>query len=104
MATAWMIGVFLALAAVGVPVCAAMGLAGFLGLYLIDAPLDTFVRYMQHDVRSVPLLAVPFFILAGNVMNEFGLTRRIFDFIESLFGWMRAGAGPVDAGASVFFQ
>ena len=103
MATAWMIGVFLALAAAGLPVCAAMGLAAFLGLGLIDAPLDTFVRYMQHDVRSVPLLAVPFFILAGNVMNEFGLTRRIFDFIESLFGWMRAGLAQVTVLSSVMF-
>ena len=78
MATAWMIALFLGLAAAGVPVCAAMGMSAFLGLALIDAPLDTFVRYMQHDVRSVPLLAIPFFILAGNVMNVFGLTRRIF--------------------------
>ncbi|HEV3009694.1 MAG TPA: TRAP transporter large permease subunit, partial [Burkholderiales bacterium] len=69
MATGWMIATFLVLAALGVPVCAAMGVAAFLGLALIDAPLDTFVRYMQHDVRSVPLLAIPFFILAGNVMN-----------------------------------
>ena len=103
MATAWMIGVFLALAAAGVPVCAAMGLAAFLGLTLIDAPLDTFVRYMQHDVRSVPLLAIPFFILAGNVMNSFGLTRRIFDFIESLVGWARAGLAQVTVLSSVMF-
>lgn len=103
MATAWMIGVFLTLAAAGVPVCAAMGLAAFLGLSLIDAPLDTFVRYMQHDVRSVPLLAIPFFILAGNVMNTFGLTRRIFDFIESLVGSARAGLAQVTVLSSVMF-
>lgn len=103
MATAWMIGVFLTLAAAGVPVCAAMGLGAFLGLALINAPLDTFVRYMQHDVRSVPLLAIPFFILAGNVMNVFGLTRRIFDFIESLVGWARAGLAQVTVLSSVMF-
>ncbi len=103
MATAWMIGVFLALAAAGVPVCAAMGLGAFLGLLLIDAPLDTFVRYMQHDVRSVPLLAIPFFILAGNVMNTFGLTKRIFDFVESLVGWARAGLAQVTVLSSVMF-
>ena len=67
MATAWMIAVFLGLAAVGVPVCASMGIGAFLGLALINAPLDTFPRYELHDVRSVPLLAIPFFILAGNL-------------------------------------
>jgi len=103
MATAWMIATFLALAAAGVPVCAAMGMSAFLGLALIDAPLDTFVRYMQHDVRSVPLLAIPFFILAGNVMNVFGLTRRIFEFVESLVGWMRAGLAQVTVLSSVMF-
>jgi tripartite ATP-independent transporter DctM subunit len=103
MATAWMIAAFLALAAVGAPVCASMGMAAFLGLWLIDAPLDTFVRYMEHDVRSVPLLAIPFFILAGNVMNVFGLTRRIFEFVESLVGWMRAGLAQVTVLSSVMF-
>lgn len=103
MATAWMIVLFLGLAAAGVPVCAAMGMSAFLGLALIDAPLDTFVRYMQHDVRSVPLLAIPFFILAGNLMNSFGLTRRIFEFIESLVGWMRAGLAQVTVLSSVMF-
>ena len=103
MATGWMIATFLVLAALGVPVCAAMGVAAFLGLALIDAPLDTFVRYMQHDVRSVPLLAIPFFILAGNVMNVFGLTRRIFEFIESIVGWVRAGLAQVTVLSSVMF-
>jgi len=103
MATLWMIVAFLALAAAGVPVCASMGMSAFLGLALIDAPLDTFVRYLQHDVRSVPLLAIPFFILAGNVMNVFGLTRRIFEFVESLVGWMRAGLAQVTVLSSVMF-
>ena len=103
MATTCMIATFLALAAVGVPVCAAMGLAAFLGLAMIDAPLDTFVRYMQHDVRSVPLLAIPFFILAGNLMNSFNLTKRIFDFVESLVGWVRAGMAQVTVLSSVMF-
>jgi C4-dicarboxylate transporter DctM subunit len=98
-----MIGVFLGLAALGVPVCAAMGIGAFLGLALIDAPLDTFPRYMLHDVRSVPLLAIPFFILAGNLMNRFGLTRRIFEFIECLVGAVTAGLAQVTVLSSVVF-
>jgi tripartite ATP-independent transporter DctM subunit len=103
MATGWMIGVFLGLASLGVPVCAAMGIGAFLGLALIDAPLDTFPRYMLHDVRSVPLLAIPFFILAGNLMNRFGLTRRIFEFVESLVGFLTAGLAQVTVLSSVIF-
>lgn len=103
MATAWMIGIFLALAALGVPVCAAMGTGAFVGLFLIDAPFDVFPRYMLHDVRSVPLLAIPFFILAGNLMNRFGLTRRIFEFIESLVGKFTAGLAQATVLSSVIF-
>ena len=103
MATLWMIVTFLGLAIVGVPVCAAMGIGAFLGLFLIGSPFDVFPRYMLHDVRSVPLLAIPFFILAGNMMNRFGLTRRIFEFIQSLFGAVTAGMAQVNVLSSIVF-
>ena len=103
MASFWMIALFLALAAVGVPMCAAMGVGAFVGLLLIDVPLDTLPRYMLHDVRSVPLLAIPFFILAGNLMNVFGLTRRIFEFLQTLVGFIRAGLAQVSVLSSVVF-
>jgi len=103
MATLWMICTFLGLAIVGIPVCAAMGIGAFLGLFLIGAPFDVFPRYMLHDVRSVPLLAIPFFILAGNLMNRFGLTRRIFEFIQSLFGAVTAGMAQVNVLSSIIF-
>ncbi len=103
MATLWMIVTFLSLAALGVPVCASMGVGAFLGLALIDAPFDTFPRYVLADVRSVPLLAIPFFILAGNLMNRFGLTRRIFDFIQTLVGAFTAGLAQVTVLSSVIF-
>ncbi len=103
MATLWMISIFLGLAIVGVPVCAAMGIGAFVGLFLIDAPFDVFPRYMLHDVRSVPLLAIPFFVLAGNLMNRFGLTLRIFECIQSLFGAVRAGMAQVNVLSSVMF-
>lgn len=98
-----MIFTFLGLAMAGVPVCAAMGLGALLGLWLIDVPLDTFPRYMLHDVKTVPLLAIPFFILAGNLMNRFGLTRRIFEFIETVVGWVRAGLAQVTVLSAVVF-
>src|SRR2546423_7227254 len=103
MATGWMIGVFLGLAALGVPVCASMGIGAFLGLALIDAPLSTFPRYMLHDVRSVPLLAIPFFVLAGNLMNQFDLTKRIFDFMGHLVSLFAGGLAQVNVITTCIF-
>ncbi|MGE0798700.1 MAG: TRAP transporter large permease [Lautropia sp.] len=103
MASLWMITIFLGLAAIGVPMCAAMGIGAFIGLTLLDLPLETFARYMLHDVRSVPLLAIPFFILGGNLMNAFGLTRRIFEFLQALIGFVRAGLAQAAVLSSVVF-
>lgn len=91
MASFAMIVVLLGLMPLRVPVCAAMGISALAGLIVLDMPLNTLVRYMATDVRSVPLLAIPFFILAGNLMNHFDLTRRIFDFLEALVGYFSGG-------------
>ena len=58
---------------------------------------------MINGVDSFPLLAVPFFILAGNLMNTAGITERIFNFALAMVGWMRGGLGHVNVGASVIF-
>ena len=58
---------------------------------------------MINGVDSFPLLAVPFFILAGNLMNTAGITERIFNFALACVGWMRGGLGHVNVGASVIF-
>lgn len=103
MTTLWMLGVFLGLAMFRVPVCVAMGLGAMTGLWLMDMPLDTMVRLMLDSVRSIPLLAVPFFILAAAVMNEGGLTRRIFKFASRLVGFMPGGLAQVNILSSVIF-
>ncbi len=91
MATFAMIAVLLAVMMLRVPVCAAMGLSAMVGLIVMDMPLNTLVRYMATDVRSVPLLAIPFFVLAGNLMNHLNMTRRIFDFLDALVGYFSGG-------------
>lgn len=103
MASAWMIGSFLALMLLRAPVCVSMGIGAMTGLLMLGIPLPTFVRYMIHDVRSVPLLAIPFFILAGNLMNQLHLTRRIFDFVTCVLGFLRGGLAHVNVAASVIF-
>src|SRR5204862_2780025 len=54
-------------------------------------------------IDSFPLLAVPFFILAGNLMNSAGITNRIYDFAVALAGWTRGGLAHVNIIGSVIF-
>ncbi len=103
MATTLMIVVLLVLMPLRVPVCAAMGLSAIVGLMMLDMPFNTLVRYMATDVRSVPLLAIPFFVLAGNMMNQFGMTRRIFNFLEVVVGYFSGGLAQVAVLAAMVF-
>jgi len=57
-------------------------------------PDVTLAQRMIAGVESFPLLAVPFFILAGNLMNIAGVTGRIYKFAVALVGWMRGGPRP----------
>jgi TRAP-type C4-dicarboxylate transport system permease large subunit len=59
---------------------------------------------MIAGVESFPLLAVPFFILAGNLMNIAGITARIYNFAVALVGWMKGGLGQVNIIGSVIFS
>lgn len=88
----------------GVPV--GIALAGSSLLYILLAgnlPDVVVIHRMVNGIDSFPLLAVPFFILAGNLMNSAGITNRIFTFANALVGWMRGGLGHVNVGASVIF-
>jgi tripartite ATP-independent transporter DctM subunit len=103
MATTLMIVVLLALMPLRVPVCAVMGISAITGLMMLGMPLNTLVRYMATDVRSVPLLAIPFFVLAGNMMNQFNMTKRIFEFLEVVIGYFRGGLAQVAVLAAMVF-
>ncbi len=86
---------------VGVPV--AIALAGASAVYILLAgtvPDVIVLHRMVNGVDSFPLLAVPFFILAGNLMNTAGITERIFDFAKAVVGWMPGGLGHVNVGAT----
>ena len=98
-----MMGVFIALMSCACRFAPQWDLAAIVGLGLSGLPLSTLPRYMIEDVRSVPLLAIPFFVLAAAMMNEMGVTRRIFDFANHLVGWMRGGLAQVAIVANIIF-
>lgn len=87
---------FFVLLAIGVPVAFALGLATvpvfFVGDYM---PLTVAMQRMYGATQSFPLLAVPFFILAGNLMNITGITDRLLTFARLLTGWMIGGLAQV---------
>ncbi|AGA11274.1 TRAP transporter large permease [Sinorhizobium meliloti] len=100
-----LVGSFLVLMLVGVPVAISMAAASV--LYLVSynvAPDIIAAQRMIAGIESFPLLAVPFFILAGNLMNSAGVTGRIYSFAVALVGWMKGGLAQVNIVGSVIFS
>src|SRR5205814_8951299 len=95
---------FLGLMGSGLPV--AISMAGASLVYVMitgNIPDYVVIHRMVGGLDSFPLLAVPFFILAGNLMNSAGITNRIYNFALALVGWMRGGLGHVNIVGSVIF-
>lgn len=100
-----LLGSFLVLMLVGVPVAISMAVASVLYIVLYGVAPDIIVaQRMIAGVESFPLLAVPFFILAGNLMNSAGVTGRIYSFAVALVGWMKGGLAQVNIIGSVIFS
>ena len=100
-----LVGGFLVLMLIGVPVAIAMAVASVLYLVFYNVAPDIIAaQRMIAGVESFPLLAVPFFILAGNLMNSAGVTGRIYSFAVALVGWMKGGLAQVNIIGSVIFS
>src|SRR3954465_15266991 len=96
--------VFLFLMAGGLPVAIAMAGASLIYLFWAQTtPPFVVIHRMVSGIDSFPLLAVPFFILAGNLMNNAGITNRIYNFALALVGWLKGGLGHVNVLGSVIF-
>jgi tripartite ATP-independent transporter DctM subunit len=90
---------------IGAPIAIALGGSSMLWVYLTqEIPDFAIIHRMVNGVDSFPLLAVPFFILAGNIMNAAGLTNQIFGFARAMVGWLPGGLGHVNIGASIIFS
>ena len=99
-----LLGSFLVLMILGLPVALSMAVASLLYILATGIVPDVIVaQRMIAGVESFPLLAVPFFILAGNLMNIAGVTGRIYAFAVALVGWMKGGLGQVNVIGSVIF-
>src|SRR5664279_1970337 len=102
--TGWLLTGFLALMVTGIPVAIAMAGASLIYFWLSGtSPPMVVVHRMISGIDSFPLLAVPFFILAGNLMNNAGITNRIYNFALALVGWLKGGLAHVNIIGSVIF-
>lgn len=93
--------VFLLIAVIGVPLAFALGLAGFVGLLLADMPLRLLAQRAMFTVNSFPLMAIPFFMLAGELMVSGGIINRLIDFANVVIGRVRGGLAQVTVGAGM---
>src|SRR2546430_8269509 len=99
-----LIFVSIAVLLAGVPVFIALALSSLLYTHFIAGIPDFVILHrMAGGLDSFPLLAVPFFILAGNLMNSAGITNRIYDFAVATCGWVKGGLSHVHIFGSVVF-
>src|SRR5512139_3832644 len=106
MLTLFVFGVLLVLIMIDLPIAVAIGLtaiAFFVGLGN-ESLLTMLPQRMYASTTGFTLLAVPFFILAGNLMNTGGITNRIFGFARGLVGHIPGGLGQVSVIANVIFS
>ncbi len=94
------LGILLAL---GMPVAFAVGLSAVAGALWIDLPLEALMIQITSGVNKFTLLAIPFFILAGAIMAEGGIARRLVNFAYIFVGFIRGGLSLVNIVASTFF-
>jgi len=96
--------VFIITLAAGIPVAFCLALTSLVVLLIIgNVPLHLIPQRMFTGMDSFPLMAVPFFILAGDLMNSAGITQRIVRFSNALVGHIRGGLAHVNIVASMFF-
>lgn len=95
---------FFVLIFAGVSIAAAIGASAALGLLLLDVPMLSFVSRTFGGIDSTPLLTLPFFVLAGELMYRGGVIDDLVDFADAVVGWIRGGLAYVNILVSLMFS
>jgi len=95
--------IFFTLAIAGIPVSFALFLSSVVGLYLSDISVMMVPHRLFKGINSFPLLAVPFFLLAGRLMTSAGVAQDMVNFSESLVGRVRGALAHINVLVSMFF-
>lgn len=98
-----LIGIFVVLLLLGIPLATALGVSCLTTMLMWNIPLALLPQAMFSSMNSFLLVAVPLFVLAGNVMAGGGISDRIFQGAEVMFSRFRGGLGQVNIAASAIF-
>ncbi len=102
-ATVILLGVFIVLLLIRVPITFTLIFSSIVTALYLKIPLMAVVQQMVQGVRSFSLLAIPFFIIAGEMMGQGGISRRLILFSNLLIGRVQGGLAQVNCLASMFF-
>src|SRR6056297_765027 len=100
----FLFGSFLILLLLGVPVPFAMGIGTLIGLIAGEYNLQVLPLMVSRGTSNFTLIAIPYFVLAGNLMNSGGITKRIFDWADACIGHVTGGLAQVNVFASMIFS
>ena len=103
MELAILLGTLLMLMAIGVPVAISLGAASLLTLFVLDIPLVVGFQRMAASMNIFALMAIPFFVFAGDLMHRAGIAERLIRLAGAAFGRSRGGLGQVGVGSSMMF-
>jgi len=98
-----LIGALLITMILGVPIAWCLGISGLLALILMDMPLSIVPQKIFSGMDIFPMLCLPFFILAGEIMAHGGLSRRLLHFAVICIGFVRGGLALANVMASMLF-
>ena len=98
-----MFGVFFVLLFMGAPIALSLGFSSMLALIYNGTNLNVVASSMYSGIAKYLLLAVPFFVLSGNIMAKAGISERLIAFVDALFGHLRGGIAVVCVIVACFF-
>ncbi len=88
---------------IATPIAWGLGISGLIALFLMDIPLNTVPQKIFSGMDIFPLMCIPFFILAGEIMAKGGLTKRLLNFAVLVIGRIRGGLSLANVIASMLF-
>ena len=102
-ATLILVGSFFVMLLCRVPIAFAIGISSVITTLYLGMPLQQIAQLMVKGVNVFTLMAVPFFIIAGELMGAGGISKRLINLSDALVGWFRGGLAMVNIVASLFF-
>jgi tripartite ATP-independent transporter DctM subunit len=102
-ATLILVGSFFVMLICRFPIAFAIGISSVITTIYLGIPLMQIAQLMVKGVNVFTLMAVPFFIIAGEIMGAGGISKRLISLSDALVGWLRGGLAMVNIVASMFF-